>query len=127
MPGFRGERVGALVQQEVARRLREEVKDPRLESLTITGVTMSPDLSVARVRYLPFAGGEDSAELRVGLREAAKRLRGSVGRALGIRQAPELRFELDRNVQHAVRMEEVFRNLPRPASENDPTPGEEEP
>ena len=117
------------MQQEVARRLREEIKDPRLELLTVTGVQMSPDLTVARVRYLPFAGAEDTAELRNALKDAARRLRGSVGRALGIRVAPELRFEVDRNVQHAARMEEVFRELNRretPEVAPDDGPGGEE-
>ena len=120
MPGFRGERIGALVQQEVARRLREEIKDPRVESITITRVTMSPDLSVARVFYIPFAGAPDTPEIRGALKDAGRRLRGSVGRALGIRSAPEIRFEHDRNVEHAARMEEVFRNLPRPAEPDVP-------
>ena len=38
-----------------------------------------------------------------------------MGRALGIRHAPELRFELDPNVEYAARMDALLRSLPAAA------------
>jgi len=76
---------------------------------------------VARIRYLPLAGQGDRAAIAAALLEAAKQMRGPVGRALGLRHAPELRFEIDKNIEYAQHMEEVFRRLPRPTPDEEPT------
>lgn len=110
-----------MLQEEVARLLQVEVQDPRIASVTITGVTVNDDLSVARIRYLPLGGRGDRTAMQAALDELAPRIRGPVGRALGIRHAPELRFEIDRNIEYAAHMDEVFKNLPRPADASDET------
>jgi ribosome-binding factor A len=121
MSSRRAERVASVVHVEVSRLLREEVKDPRVGSISVTGVTVTPDLSVARIRYLPLAGLGDRAAVQSGLDQAAKYLRGPVGRALGIRHAPELRFEIDKNIEYAAKMDEIFKNLPRGSESAEPS------
>ena len=51
------------------------------------------------------------------LEAAARYLRGPLGRALGIRHAPEVRFELDPNIEYAAHMDRLLKNLPRSAEE----------
>ena len=113
----RSERVASALQEELSRRLLTEVKDPRIGVVSITGVSVNPDLTVARIRYLPLGGQGNRAEIQAGLNEAARRLRGPIGRALGTRTTPELRFEIDKNIEYAAHMEEVMRNLPRAAED----------
>jgi ribosome-binding factor A len=115
MSSRRAERVASVVHAELARMLREDVKDPAIGVVSLTGVTVNPDLTVARVRYLPLGGVGDRAAIQAGLERAARMLRGHIGRALQIRHAPELRFELDRNVEYAAHMDEIFKRLPTPA------------
>jgi ribosome-binding factor A len=122
MSSRRAERVASVVHQELARMLREDVKDEALRLVSIVEVVVNPDLSVARVKWLPLGGLGNRAAMQAGLDRAARQLRGPVGRALGIRHAPELRFELDRNVEYAAHMDGVLANLPRAAAE---TEGEE--
>lgn len=117
MSSRRAERIASVVHEEVARLLREEVKDPRVGTVSITEVQLKPDLSVARIRYLPLGGAGDRTQVQAGLEAAARFLRGPVGRALGIRHAPELRFELDPNVEYAAHMDRLLRNLPTPTPE----------
>jgi len=73
------------------------------------------------VRYVPLAGAGDAALVQAGLDAAARFLRGPLGRALGIRHAPELRFESDPNVEYAAHMERLLRSLPpaAPAEEGE--------
>jgi ribosome-binding factor A len=113
----RAERVASVIHAELARMLREDVKDPAVGSVSLTAVSVNPDLSVARVRYLPLGGTGDRAAIQAALDAEARKLRGPLGRALGIRHAPEIRFEIDKNVEYAAHMDEVFRNLPKPATE----------
>jgi ribosome-binding factor A len=118
MSSRRAERIASVMHAELARLLREEVKDPRVGTISITEVVVKADLSTARIRYLPLAGAGDRAQIQSGLEAASRFLRGPMGRALGIRHAPELRFELDPNVEYAARMEALFKSLPTPAAED---------
>jgi ribosome-binding factor A len=104
----RQERVGHLVQVEVARILLEEAKDPRLRQVTVTAVHMTGDLRLARVfvRNLEGPGARD-ATLRA-LARAGPFLRREVGRALGMRVVPELRFEYDTGLDTAWRVDELL-------------------
>ena len=114
----RPERVAHLVQAELAALLLR-AGDPRLREVTITGVRMSPDLRLARVyvRTLGDAAGRP-AMLR-GLARAAHFLRGEVGRALGLRVTPELRFEYDTTPDTARRLEELLRTGNRGTDEDE--------
>jgi ribosome-binding factor A len=125
MSNRRAERIASVIHAELARMLREEVKDPRVGAISITGVSLKPDLSVARVRYLPLAGAGDRALVQAGLDASARYMRGPLGRALGIRHAPELRFELDANVEYAAHMDALLKKLPAPVADT-PAPAEDE-
>ena len=105
--------------------LREDVKDEALRLVSIVEVVVNPDLSVAHVKWLPLGGLGNRGAMQAGLDRAARKLRGPVGRALGIRHAPELRFEIDRNVEYAAHMEGVLANLPKATSDATDT-GEDE-
>jgi ribosome-binding factor A len=115
MSGWRPERVAEMVHRELAQRLREDVKDPDLGPISITGVDVSRDLGRAVVRFLPLGGGEAGPELDAALGRAARTLRGPVGRALRLRTAPELVFVRDADLERAVRvtslLDEVGREL----------------
>ncbi len=119
MPGHRAQRIAELVHRELAERLRLEVKDPRVGPISVTHVEVTRDLSRATAHYMPLGGGAASAELRDGLLEAAKQLRGPIGRALKLRHAPELVFVLDEHTDRAIRVssliEKVARELPAAA------------
>lgn len=122
MSSRRADRVASAIQQELARMLREDVKDDALRLVSILGVEVSPDLSVARIKWLPLGGLGDRVAMQAALERASRQLRGPMGRALGVRHAPELRFELDKNVEYAAHMEKVLASIPKPADD-----GEEEP
>jgi ribosome-binding factor A len=100
----RSERVAAQMQRALAALLAREVKDPRVGSVTITAVTLAPDMSAARVLFLPFAGRHSGAEVSAGLASAAGFLRGEVARQLGLRHAPRLEFELDTGLERAEQL-----------------------
>src|SRR3989449_7424488 len=104
----RPERVAHLVQAELATVFLREANDPRLRDLTVTAVRMSADLRVARV-YVRTLG--DTADARAAALRALARattfLRGRVGRALGLRVTPELRFEYDTQPDTARRVDDL--------------------
>lgn len=117
MPGYRPERVAEMVHRELDQRLRLEVKDPRVEPISITHVEVTRDLSRAVVSYTPLGGGEPSEDLVEGLKSAAKQLRGPIGRALRLRHAPELVFAFDHRIDAAFRVSALIDRLARERAE----------
>ena len=112
-------RVAHLIHMELASLLLRTVKDPRLRDVTVTAVRMSSDLRVAHVYVRTLAAGGQAAAID-GLRRAAPFLRGEIGRALGLRVTPELRFSYDTGPDDAQRVDELLRGV-RPGSGSDDT------
>jgi ribosome-binding factor A len=104
----RSARIAAQMQRSLAELLRRHVKDPRVGNVTVTGVQLAHDLSVAHIRILPFAGGHPGAEVLEGLRSAAGFLRGQLARELELRHAPRLEFELDAELERAYRVSSLI-------------------
>jgi len=115
-------RVQELIQKEISELLLFKVKDPRLTAVTITKVKMSPDLRRAVVYYSVFKDDVDRGEVQRGLESAAGFFRREVGRAVSLKFVPEIFFQLDRGLEYAQHMDQVFKNLTDqqgPESEND--------
>ncbi|HEX5004786.1 MAG TPA: 30S ribosome-binding factor RbfA [Gemmatimonadales bacterium] len=107
----RPEQVAENIRQVLADTLTRDVRDPRVGFVTLTSVTVTPDLSHAKVR-VSVPGDEEAKERALaGLRSAGGFLRTRVARALTTRTVPELHFELDRGLEHAARINEVLASL----------------
>jgi ribosome-binding factor A len=116
MTGRRGgkrrpDQVGETVRQVIADLLLTELRDPRIGFATVTGVDVTPDLSVATVRVSVMGSEAERTQALEGLESAAGFLRSRVGRALTARVVPELRFELDRGLEHAARINQILNQI----------------
>ena len=111
MPSYRPLRVAEMIHRELAQRLREDIKDPRIGMVSITHVEVTRDLRVATVSYLPLGGGEADAALDDAMKDAARHLRGPIGRALRLRYSPELRMVRDVHTDQAVRLTNLLTDL----------------
>ncbi|HEX7089737.1 MAG TPA: 30S ribosome-binding factor RbfA [Longimicrobiales bacterium] len=109
-------RLGEQFKREITEILQREVKDPRVGFVTITDVEVTPDLYHARVFVRIMGDDARKAEALEGLRAAAPFIRGELGQRLRIRRSPELHFELDRSLEHALRIEQLLREV-RPPEE----------
>lgn len=88
--------------------------DPRLGGAVITRVELTDDLSFARVYVRQeLLAPTDVAQKQMlrGFEAASGRLRQQVGRALGLRHAPQLRFLHDDGQDAAQRVEELLREI----------------
>src|ERR1041384_6345329 len=101
----RPEQVAELIRQVLAEALTRDVRDPRVGLVTLSRIAVSGDLSHATV-FLMVPGDEAERERALeGLRSAAGFLRTRVAKALSTRITPELHFELDRGMEHAIELE----------------------
>ncbi len=109
----RPRQVGDLIRAELARLLREELRDPAIGFATITDVDMADDLRSARVHVSVFGDAATFAKSVEALNGARKKLRGLVGKNCGLRYAPDLHFVEDHTLERGARIEELLRSLPR--------------
>jgi len=110
-PRRRPDQVAETVRQVIADLLLSELRDPRIGFVTVTGVEVTNDLSVAMVRVSIMGSEEERAQALAGLESAAGFLRSRVGKALTTRSVPELRFVLDRGAEHAARIGRILDEL----------------
>ncbi|SEF80257.1 ribosome-binding factor A [Jhaorihella thermophila] len=109
-PSQRQLRVGELIRRTLAEVLaRGDVHDPDLNRLSITvgEVRTSPDLRVATAFVLPLGGQGQEGVLKLLARNKGE-LRRIIGKKLGLKFSPELRFQLDETFD---RLEEARRML----------------
>jgi len=90
----RHDRVAALLRRELAQLIQQQVKDPRVGSVTVTDVEVTNDLSLARV-YVASADSETLPDSVKALTRAGGFLRSTLGTMMTLRQVPELRFMAD--------------------------------
>jgi ribosome-binding factor A len=107
----RARRVAQQIQQALSELIRREMRDPRLGMVTLTEVRMSSDLSYATVYYSVL--NADPAQAQEILDAAAGMLRGPLGRALGIRHSPELRFVQDELIESGARLSALIQKAVR--------------
>lgn len=108
----RAARMAKRIQQIVATAIEREIKDPRLEFVTVTDARMTGDLHDATVFYTVRGKRVDdepdwgSAERA--LDKARGQLRKIVGDQLGVRFTPTLSFEVDNVPEASAHLEEIL-------------------
>jgi len=85
-----------------------DLQDPRIGLVTVTGVSVSPDLREATV-YVSVLGNEKKRTATLaGLESAHAVVQARIGRELRLKRTPHLTFEYDPSVEHGVRMTKLI-------------------
>lgn len=100
----RAQRIGDQIRKELGRILLREVKDQRLKFIALTDVTVSRDLSHAKVFYSLIDDKNDKAEIAEALIKAAGFMRGRIADELHLRVTPKLRFVYDNSMEYGRHM-----------------------
>lgn len=111
MSSYRPERVAEQIHKEIAQMMMHGIKDPRVAPVTITGVKVSRDLSVAKVYFTVLDEANERKEAERGLKSVAPFVRRQLGQALRMRSVPEIRFEFDRSVGYGQKIDELLRQV----------------
>jgi ribosome-binding factor A len=114
----RTDRLNELVLEVLAEEMTR-LSDPRLELVTLTGVSVNRDLSKASVYYATLGGPSGaSAETNptstaTALESAAPHLRRVLGREVRVKQVPRLEFVPDPAIESGKRIESILRDIHR--------------
>ncbi len=109
-PSPRMRRVNAMVREVVAEEV-ENLKDPRLGFVTVTGVDTAPDLRTAVVYYSVLGSPEEVASSAAALEAARSRINRVLGRRVRLKYTPRLTFRVDESIERGSRLGEIFRRL----------------
>ena len=103
-------RLAQEAREKIATILRQEISDPRLADVTVTGREVSVDRSLCKVYVAAPPGTYE--EVLAGLESAKGRIRSLLGRSLTWRVTPELFFVIDTSTDQAMRITEALKNVP---------------
>lgn len=109
-------RVNSEVLRELSSIIREDIKDPRISSMTsVVAVEVTPDLKFAKA-YISILGSEEEGKETIkGLKSAEGYIRRQLAQRVNLRNTPQITFVLDQSIEYGVNMskkiEEVTKDL----------------
>lgn len=105
----------SVIQEELSRLIRREIRDPRVGDVSITQVEVSQDAGMATISVSIFGETEPTREQEkdclAGLVSASGYLRRELAKALNTRQLPELTFKIDRGVANTARVHDLLTRI----------------
>jgi ribosome-binding factor A len=127
-PSRRPLRMADLIREEIAGYLIKGNKDPRIGFVTITQVTMTPDLQNARVCYSAYGSEAEKKESGLGLKESAGKIRAHLARVCRVQFIPRIEFFVDEGLEKSYRVQELLGKITYedPVEESDDPRNEED-
>jgi len=100
--------VAEQVRHELSELIAHEINDPRLELISLTDATISPDLRDANVYVSSLQGEAAREEVLAGLEAACGFLRHGLGERLKLRVVPDLHFHWDKSLETGDRISQLI-------------------
>jgi ribosome-binding factor A len=102
-------RLNAQLQRELSALIREELTDPRVTRVSVTQVSVSPDMRNARISVSLLGSDAELAAAVKALNGAGSLLRRGLGKALQLRYVPALSFVADAALREGDRIGALIR------------------
>jgi ribosome-binding factor A len=100
----------AAIRRRIAYCLQFEVSDPRSGFVTITGVELSTDLSVAKVRWSVLDAERERARSEHMLESARGFVQRQMGRVINLRRLPRIQWIYDDSLAEAARLDQLIKD-----------------
>lgn len=90
------------IREVVSMAILADLKDPRIDGVTVTFVEVSPDMRLAKV-HVSIMGDEQAQQLCLhGLQSSAGYLQQKVAQRIDTRYTPKIRFEIDMGIKKSI-------------------------
>lgn len=110
-PFKRSDRVSGLIRKKLSDVLQKEIRDPRLDSIMITGVKVSTDLKLAKIYFVSQLGSVDRQPVLDGFEKARGFIKRALAGQLGLRYMPDLKFFYDDSFDYGERIEQILKRV----------------
>ena len=117
----RMERINEEVRRELSEILRDEVKDPRIETplLSVLKADTTRDLKYCKV-YISILGDEKRRdETAKALKSASGFIRRELAARLNLRNTPELKFIMDDSIEYSIHISKTLKDYGVEASQEE--------
>ncbi len=111
MSSRRSARLGSQIKDEISVVINQEVRDPRIGFVTVTGAQLSPDLKHAKVFISVFGSDDDKTNSLRALNHAAGYIRHLLGERLNLKFTPELSFLIDEAPEYGAKIEQLIEEI----------------
>ena len=101
-------RVEEAIRQEISRILQQEIKDPRIGFLTVTGVELTADLRYAKIFFSVLGDDKDNTLALKGLNNAKGYIKGLLADKIKLQFMPEISFRIDKSIDHTKRIHDIL-------------------
>jgi ribosome-binding factor A len=115
------------IRQTLAEIVMQELRDPAIGFVTVTGVELSSDLRYAKAFVSIMGSSSEKSATLSALRKAAPFARRALGERIRLRHVPELSFLEDPTESRAGRIEELIHEIEEERPPAVPEPDGDEP
>ena len=112
MKKIRTERIGAEIQKELSKILRDDLNDPRLSDtarVSVIEVRVTNDLSFADCYISVLGDTSKKDDVLDALNQAKGYIKMLIGDRMRLRSMPEFRFKLDESIEYGAYMEKLIK------------------
>ena len=103
-------KIGSMFTREISRIILEEVKDPNIKFVTLTGCDVTNDLSFAKV-YFTCLNRDKKEEKEKALNKAANYIELELSKSIEIRKMPQISFHYDTSIEYGENIEKKLQEL----------------
>ena len=105
------DKINQRIKREIGDIVLKELKDPRLEFVSITHVEVSRDLQHAKVYFSVLGRGNQVQKAGEGLLSARGFVRKLIGQRVRMRYTPEIEFIFDHSIEYSARIEAALEEI----------------
>lgn len=99
------------IREVVSMAILTDLRDPRIQGVTVTYVEVSPDMRLAKV-HVSIMGNEATQKLCLkGLQSSAGFLQQKISKRIDTRYTPVIRFELDMGVKKSIAVAKALHDV----------------
>ena len=103
-------KIGSMFTREISRIILEEIKDPNIKFVTLTGCDVTNDLSYAKV-YFTCLNRDKKEETEKALNKAANYIELELSKSIEIRKMPQISFHYDNSYEYGKSIEEKIKEI----------------
>lgn len=103
------ERINSLMKRIISEEITFRLRDPRIGFVTITRVSITPDLSDAKVYFSVLGDEEQIRTTTRGLKSSTGPIRSVVAREMDLRSVPTIEFVFDPSLREQAEIDRILR------------------
>lgn len=114
----RSQRLEGELMKVMAEIIREDLKDPRLNLITVTDITVAKDLSFAKI-FISHLDEEKAKEGLDALNKGKGFIRKQIGMKLKLRIVPEIAFFIDDTLNYSLKINKILKSIEKDSVSQD--------